>query len=162
MHIRCSIAFVRRAVAVATITGPGVVLSQAQNPAGSPVPVTVTNAWALPALAGGTGGAFMTVRNATGDVLRIAGATASVAKAVELHESVQQGHMSHMQMHATLDIAPRQQLRFAPGGVHVMLIGLTRTLIPGDTVRVILQVARITSSKSAIMQVPVLVTVRKP
>jgi copper(I)-binding protein len=57
------------------------------------------------------------------------------AEQVELHEQMQ--HDGTMAMHpiAALPIPAHQQVRLAPGGVHIMLTGVRDRLTPGDSVR---------------------------
>jgi copper(I)-binding protein len=57
------------------------------------------------------------------------------AEQVELHEQMQ--HEGTMTMHplSALPIPAHEQVRLAPGGVHIMLTGMPHRLAPGDSVR---------------------------
>jgi copper(I)-binding protein len=57
------------------------------------------------------------------------------AERVEIHE--QRQHEGNMTMHPlpALTVPAREQLRMAPGGVHIMFIGVRAPLVPGDSVR---------------------------
>jgi copper(I)-binding protein len=126
---------------------------------------TVSNAWAFPALKGGTGGAYFTLQNNTHHTARIVGASSPISAAAELHETMQTHAMSHMQMQRFVEIAPGQRIVFAPGGLHVMLARLNTAMVPNDTVRVVLDVTMVPAAhttKNAITRVPISVVVRRP
>lgn len=57
------------------------------------------------------------------------------AEQVDLHEQVQQGGGMTMHPLSALPIPAHQQVRLAPGGIHIMLTGLRERLTPGDSVR---------------------------
>lgn len=125
----------------------------------------VTDAWSRPALKGSTGGAYMTLKNMGTVALRVTGASAEVANAVELHESTTHEGMAHMQMKPSLELAPGASTTFKPGGLHFMLIGLRRALVARDTVHIVLRVESTRKSdatKSDTRNVTVLVPVRVP
>lgn len=92
----------------------------------------VSDAWARPAADGDNDATYFVIKNGTGedDVLLSAGS--DMAAEVELHLSQMEGE--HMSMHQQKEIAvPAGGLvEFSPGGLHVMLIGLTRELKIGD------------------------------
>lgn len=51
-----------------------------------------------------------------------------------IHETTMQNGVSRMRPHESLVIAPGKTVKFEPGGLHVMLHGLTQALAPGKTV----------------------------
>src|SRR5688572_19468625 len=86
----------------------------------------------LPAVPGGAGAAYSTLRAAhDGEVLvRIA---IERAERVELHETVPgPGGTSAMRPLPSPVAFERRELRFAPGGRHAMVHGLDPRLRPGD------------------------------
>jgi copper(I)-binding protein len=100
----------------------------------------VSDAWARPGLAGGTSAAYFTIENGTGSDDSLLSASSDAAGAVELHMTMMQD--GNMQM------APQQEvpvqtgnIKFEPGGLHVMLIGLKQDLKPGDTFKLTLNFA---------------------
>jgi copper(I)-binding protein len=110
---------------VACSTGQGIVIT---DPMARPSP-----------LEGGTGGAFMTIRNGTWQTDRLRSATSPAARVVELHETVDDNGM--MRMVAQPDgweIGPGSQLELKPGAKHIMLIDLVRPLEPGMTIEITL------------------------
>lgn len=97
----------------------------------------VKGAWARATPPGAkTGGAFLTLVNTTaedgtGDSL--VGASTPVARAAELHMHVQDGDIMRMVALNSIDIRPAQTLKFAPGGLHVMLMDLKQPLKQGGS-----------------------------
>lgn len=112
----------------------------------------VTSAWARAADSGTTGGAYVTVLNADSMAVDLTGASSPVAQAAEIHESMQHDGMSHMMPRASVGIAARDSLVMSPGGLHVMLVQLTRRLAAGDSVPLTL---RFSNGDSVRVSVPV-------
>lgn len=95
-------------------------------------PITVQNPWAR-ASAGRTGNsaAFLTlVGNGPAD--RLVSVSAPVAAKVELHETTNDAGIMKMRPVAGIDVVPGKPAVLAPGGLHIMLIGLTQPLRTGD------------------------------
>lgn len=77
---------------------------------------------------------YLTVSNrgsADDELLQI---TTEVAERTELHRQVDHGGITAMEEMSSLPIPAAGHLVLEPGGYHVMLLGLQRNLIPGDTV----------------------------
>lgn len=88
---------------------------------------------------GTTTAGFLTIRNDGSEPDRLLGASATAAAAsVELHEmsSTADGVMQMRALPDGLTIAPGSEVALAPGGVHLMLIGLNQTLVAGQTLPV--------------------------
>ena len=77
-------------------------------------------------------GAFMRL-TASRD-LRLIGARSDIAQNTEVHEMAMQGQMMRMREVAAVPLPRGQAVALAPGGYHVMLIGLKRPLSAGDQV----------------------------
>lgn len=101
--------------------------------------VSVSDVWVKSASEGQMAtAAYMTIR-AT-QAVRITGAESPVAGIVELHQMAM-GPNDTMTMRAVphLDLAAGQSIELKPGGLHVMLMDLSKTpLKPGDAVPVTL------------------------
>lgn len=66
-------------------------------------------------------------------------AKTDVAKTVELHETTMgEGDMMQMRPVVNIPIPAGQSVTLQPGGLHVMLIGMQKTLAPGDKISVTL------------------------
>ncbi|MBP0445539.1 copper chaperone PCu(A)C [Roseomonas sp. SSH11] len=108
-------------------------LSFVQAAAAQPAGITVEQPWARAALQGGTGGAFLTIRNAGSQPDRLLSASTPLARAVEIHETVREGDISRMRPVQALEVPGEGSVTLQPGGLHVMLLGLSQALRPGTT-----------------------------
>ena len=100
--------------------------------------IEVVEPWARAALAGRTGAAYMTLVNPTDTPDRLLAAAAEVAETVELHAHLHEGGVMRMRPVAAIEVHPGEPAVLAPGGLHIMLIGLRRDLKRGETIRLIL------------------------
>ena len=101
---------------------------------------TVTEPWVRGTVAHQTAtGLFAQIRSAQGG--RLVAASSPLAEAVEIHEMAMDGDV--MRMRALPDglvLPAGTSVVLKPGGLHLMLLGLTRPLSAGDTVPVTLVV----------------------
>jgi copper(I)-binding protein len=79
-------------------------------------------------------GAFLSLKNDSGSDRSLVRAESDVAKNVEMHEHVHKDGMMQMREVEKIDIAKGSTTALKPGGLHIMLIGLTRELNVGDIV----------------------------
>jgi periplasmic copper chaperone A len=94
--------------------------------------IRVENAWSRAAMQGGTGVVYLTITDAGGPD-RLLSITAPVANKAELHESVTGQGVAKMRGIAALPITPRRPVQLAPGGYHIMLMGLKQALKEGES-----------------------------
>ena len=85
--------------------------------------------------------AYLTLTNHGAVAVAVVGASANVAKKVELHTTQKVDGMMRMEPLRALAIAPGERVELAPGGMHLMLLGLSFRLVPGDDVKLCLQLA---------------------
>jgi copper(I)-binding protein len=112
-------------------------LATAQTP-----PLIVQDAWARATTPGADIAAvYLTLRNVSKGPVTVTGVRSSVAQGAMIHETTVQGGQSRMRPHEQLLIAAGETLRLLPGGLHVMLHGLTHPLVAGQSVPVDLIVA---------------------
>lgn len=64
---------------------------------------------------------------------RLTAASSPVAKKAELHTMSMEGGVMRMRPLAAMDIPAGQTVALSPGGVHIMLLGLTRPLREGES-----------------------------
>lgn len=83
---------------------------------------------------GVTGAAYMTLRNTGSTPDQLMKITTDVADAVEIHNTTTDNNVAQMRPVAALDVPANGQVDFKPGGYHIMLINVKRTLKVGDTV----------------------------
>lgn len=108
-------------------------------PSSAPAGVTVQDAFARPAPAGGMGGAFLTVVNASDIPDRLIGARANVAPTVELHETYDDnGVMKMRPVPGGFEVPAKGRLELKPGGKHLMFVGLASPLEEGKEVEITL------------------------
>jgi periplasmic copper chaperone A len=96
--------------------------------------VSLADAWSPPTPAGVTVGAvYLSVASATGDRLVGVEVSPDIAAAAEMHVTVRgvSGEIS-MSRVGSVSLPPSRRIDFAPGGRHVMLVGLVRPLKAGD------------------------------
>ena len=77
--------------------------------------------------------AFMVLKNNDAAVSLVS-ASSSVAKVVELHTHTHKDGVMQMRKIDKVDVAAKGEAALAPGGNHVMLIGLTQQLKEGQQV----------------------------
>jgi copper(I)-binding protein len=87
--------------------------------------------WTRPAASGGNGAGYVTLVN-HGKADALVGVETPDAQKVEIHSSSMAGGVMKMSPETRTPIHAGGQLSFAPGGRHLMLIGLTRPLRVGD------------------------------
>jgi len=89
-----------------------------------------------------TAGAYVTVVNRGKTPDALISATADVAERVEVHQTRSMAGMMMMQKVARVELAPGARFEMRPGSHHLMLIGLKRSLTPGQTVTLTLEFER--------------------
>ncbi len=100
--------------------------------------LTVQNAWARPSPEGAPAAAFyMTIVNDSAQADTLQRARSDSCEAIEIHlthmDEQDVMHMAPVE-HGRLDIGPGAQLVLAPGGLHIMCIGLQEPLIEGQEI----------------------------
>ncbi|WP_409484288.1 copper chaperone PCu(A)C [Arsenicicoccus dermatophilus] len=105
-------------------------------------PLTVSDPW-IKAVKGGMTGVFATLRNDTDQDVRVVTASSPIADHGELHLTVKDASGA-MVMKETKDgfVVPRHgAFELRPGANHIMLMGLTKPVLSGETVPVTLETA---------------------
>ena len=97
--------------------------------------LTVWDPWVRPAALGGNGAVYLIISNATDTDDTVLSASTDAASTAEVHMSMIDGNdVISMKMQEVVPIPAQQEVIFKPGGLHLMLIGLTRDLKTGDTI----------------------------
>ena len=102
--------------------------------------LTIGHPWSR-ATPGGAkvGGGYLTITNKGSAPDRLIAATAAVADHVEIHEmATKDGVMTMRAQPNGVTIEPGKTVAFAPGGYHLMLMGLKSPLKEGDRVKAVL------------------------
>ena len=108
-------------------TAPTVVVSDAHV---RPIPATLSM----------TAG-YLTVRNAGDRPDRLTAIRCACAAEVTAHETMEKGGMSSMQAAGLVVVPAHASVTFAPGGRHLMLMGVKGGVKPGQTVKMTLTFA---------------------
>lgn len=141
---------VSRGIVVALLTAlPALAAGQ------SGATIRVEEAWArrAPMMGGGhaqapgggtvaNGAVYARIRNDGGAADALLSAATDAAHRVELHETRREGGVMSMHPLPRVDLPAGGAIEMKPGGHHIMLLGLTRDLRPGDTVRLTLTFER--------------------
>ena len=94
--------------------------------------IRVENAWSRVAMQGGTGVVYLTITD-SGAPDRLMSIAAPVAAKAELHESFTEHGVAKMRAVAALPVVQGKPVTLAPGGYHIMLMGLKQPLRQGDS-----------------------------
>jgi hypothetical protein len=110
-------------------------LAAAVSAAAPPV-LTAQEAWIRATPGVDVAAAYLTLRNAGTQPVVVTGVRSPAAESAMIHETKLINGESTMRPQESLRIAPGEAVRFAPGGLHIMLHGLKRPLAVGDEVPV--------------------------
>ncbi len=101
--------------------------------------VQITNAWVRGTVAGQRGtGAYMDI--VSDAPARVLSATSPVAASVEIHNMKLENGVMRMSPVKDIALEPGKPFRLAPGGYHVMMMGLKEQLKKGGSVPITLTV----------------------
>lgn len=114
-----------------------VLAGAASSAAAQTATVTAKDVWVREAPAGRPTTAVFLVLTNSGTTARhvVSGATA-VADTLELHEMKRDGNMMQMSPVSRITVPAGGDVTLRPGGLHLMLFGLRKPLVAGDTIRV--------------------------
>ena len=99
----------------------------------------ITSAWARATPPGASvGAAYATIENRGEADDRLLSAASPAARAVELHQTIEENGMAKMRPLEDAVAPAAGALEMRPGGTHIMLVGLAAPLKAGETVPVTL------------------------
>ncbi|KQZ06502.1 hypothetical protein ASD21_02390 [Caulobacter sp. Root1455] len=97
--------------------------------------IEVRRPWTRPAQAGMNGVGYLTLANVGAKPVKLVAVESPAAKSATIHQSSMAGGVSSMRpVTGGLTIAPGASVVFAPGGYHLMLMGLTKAQALGGKV----------------------------
>jgi copper(I)-binding protein len=96
----------------------------------------VYDAWTRPAAQGANGAIYFVIHFSADEEL--VGVSSDAAEAVEIHESRMNGDVMEMRPVQSVPLGAGEDVRFEPGGLHVMLVGLKQDLKTGGEVEITL------------------------
>ncbi len=101
--------------------------------AGAQPPLMATDAWARqPAPSRDVTAVYVTLTSTSAEPARIISAESPLAKTLELHEMTMDGAMMRMRRIDEIVVPAKGRVALEPGGLHLMLFGLTRSLKAGE------------------------------
>ena len=124
LPVACLILIASRMAALATAAAPPALSAQ--------------DAWVRATPGVDVAAAYLTLHNGGTQPVVVSGVSSPAAGAAMIHETTLVNGQATMRAHEPLRIAPGETVRFAPGGLHIMLM-LKRPLAPGDEVPLVLQ-----------------------
>ncbi len=100
--------------------------------------IKITGAWARPGFAGENSAVYLEITSLEADDYLIQVETAS-ASVTELHRSVKKDDGTiGMHHQIQIELPANQPVEFSPGGLHIMLMGLSADLMSGDELKLTL------------------------
>lgn len=97
--------------------------------------VTINEPWARATVPGQPVGAVY-MKVSSSNAVRLVDIQADVAKDVQVHTMKMENGVMKMRDHGELEVPAGQTVALTPGGVHLMLMGLKKPLVAGETVTV--------------------------
>lgn len=114
--------------------------------------VTVEGAYARATAPGQPNSAVFMQLNNQGEATSLVNASSNAAKVVELHTHIHDQGVMRMRKIDAIELPADNQVELAPGGLHIMLIGLEAPLQEGSQIEMTLEFADGTSEQ---LEVPV-------
>ncbi len=93
--------------------------------------VKIVHPWSRQAAKGGSGVGFATFTNTGKDAVTLIAVKTPAAASASIHQTVETAGVFSMRPVPSLAIAPGKTVTFAPGGYHVMFVGLKAALPAG-------------------------------
>ena len=101
--------------------------------------IEVRQPWARAAMKGENSAVYLELHNHTTQAVAMTGVSSDAAGAAEIHlSSMNAEGVMQMTKQDSVSLDAGAQIDFSPGGLHIMLIGLTRDLKAGDHLQVTL------------------------
>lgn len=82
---------------------------------------------------------YLTIENPSAADVVITGASSVAANRIEMHEMRDENGRASMRMVDVITVPARGSVRLAPGGLHLMIMGMPRMLVAGDEVPITLK-----------------------
>ena len=104
----------------------------------APGDIEIHSAWARPTVQGENAALYFTLHNHSANHDELIGASSNVADVIEIHESKMENEVAQMEMLTALPFDEDEEIVFAPGGLHIMLVDINQDLNLGDHIGLIL------------------------
>jgi periplasmic copper chaperone A len=100
--------------------------------------LAVQDAWVRATPGVDVAAVYLTLHNGSKHPIVVVGARSPAASMAMIHESALVNGQSTMRARASVRIGPGETVKFAPGGLHIMLHNLNRKVAPNDDIPVVL------------------------
>ena len=102
--------------------------------------INVHNAWMRPTAQGGNGAVYFVLQNYSAKTDELVSVSSNVAESVEIHESsmVEDTDVMQMKQIFSVKLDGGSETAFEPGGLHVMLVNVNRSLAVGENIELTL------------------------
>lgn len=124
----------------ALLAASALLMAASSAAAQQPAALEVIQPWSRPAAAGQTGAGYLTLMN-RGKADALVGVETPVAAKAEIHTSTSAGGVMRMSREARTPVPAGAHVVFAPGGRHLMFMGLKKPLRVGERVPATLRFA---------------------
>ena len=98
-----------------------------------------TMATMMPGMSGATSAVYLTLQNTGSQADSLVSVSSDAAQSVEIHQTQMQNNVASMQKVDRLDLPAKSSVQLQPGGYHLMLIGVNRSLVAGGKITLNLQ-----------------------
>ncbi len=97
--------------------------------------LSIVHPWSRPVAAGiKTGAAYLSIRNDGKEADRFIGVKTDVCDTADMHATIQDGDVMKMRkLEGGVALQPGTTVKFEPGGMHIMLMGLKQPLNEGSS-----------------------------
>lgn len=129
----------RRHLLLATALLPLAAPALAQDTVTELGPLRIVNPWTRAAGQGMQGGGFLVIRNTSATADRLVSASSPAAGRMELHTHIRDGDVMRMRPVNDIPVPANGEVTLQPGGLHLMLIGLTQPMNVGQSIPVTLR-----------------------
>jgi periplasmic copper chaperone A len=135
LNLRAAFLYARAVAGFVALIVCGVI-AMAQSPA-----LIVQDAWVRQVPGSDVAAVYLTLRNPTTKPITIVGVESPLATHAMIHETQTESGQSRMRPHEQLSVAPGKTVKLEPGGLHVMLHGVTHPAPVGQSVPLALVLA---------------------
>lgn len=129
----------RRQLLLVTALLPVTAAAQAHDTVTELGALRIVNPWTRAAGQGMQGGGFLVIRNTGAMPDRLLSANSPAAGRIELHTHIRDGDVMRMRPVQDIQVPPNGEVSLQPGGLHLMLIGLTQPMNMGQAIPVTLR-----------------------
>lgn len=95
--------------------------------------LTISDVWARKTRRTTSAAVYLKIHNASEVGESLLGASSPIANMTMMHLSQETDGIMTMEMQDTVNVPTGETIAFAPGGLHIMLMGLSNPLAEGDT-----------------------------